>query len=76
MVKLRPGDSEKTEIKTVNYGAFTYVLINAVKEIHAKISGHRDDISQLQGEILELKQKNRALEAWICSQDPAAVVCK
>lgn len=30
MVQLHKDDLEKTEIKVVNYGAFTYVIINAI----------------------------------------------
>ncbi|HEY8271224.1 MAG TPA: tail fiber domain-containing protein, partial [Pseudobdellovibrionaceae bacterium] len=33
-VQLHPEDNEKTEIKVVDYGAFTYVIINAFKEFY------------------------------------------
>lgn len=39
MVQLHKDDKEKTEIKVVDYGAFTYVVINAVKELYAKVVG-------------------------------------
>lgn len=32
-VQLHPDDKEQTEIKAVDYGSFTYLLINAVKEL-------------------------------------------
>lgn len=37
LVTLRPTDKRQTPVKTVNYGALNYMLINAVKELNAKV---------------------------------------
>lgn len=57
-VYLHPGDKEKTEIRQVNYSAFTYVLINAVKEFY---KSWKEDSSALHQEIDLLKKENQAL---------------
>ncbi|MEK2645808.1 tail fiber domain-containing protein [Bdellovibrio sp. BCCA] len=61
-VKLNPGDDQKTEIKQVNYTAFTYVLINAVKDLY-----HRwfDDSQALHREIASVKAENAQLKVRI-----------
>ncbi|WP_374029953.1 tail fiber domain-containing protein [Bdellovibrio bacteriovorus] len=58
-VKLNPEDDQKTEIKQVNYTAFTYVLINAVKDLY-----HRwfDDSQVLHQEIATVKAENVQLK--------------
>jgi len=38
-VLMHPNDQEKTEIKVVDYSKFTYMLINAVKELYSEIKG-------------------------------------
>ena len=37
-VKMHPEDQEQTEIKAVDYSKFTYMLINAVKELYNKFT--------------------------------------
>ncbi|KHD89664.1 MAG: hypothetical protein OM95_00870, partial [Bdellovibrio sp. ArHS] len=58
-VKLNPDDSQETEIKQVNYTAFTYVLINAVKELY-----HHwlDDSQSIHRELASKDQQIRLLE--------------
>jgi len=53
-IKLHKEDQETTEVKQVNYSAFTYVLINAVKELH-----HENQ---------ELKQRLERLEKIVSAQ--------
>lgn len=56
MVKMNPEDENLTQIKIVDYGAFTYVLINAVKELYQKwFEGHESQ----QREIASLKEQNQ-----------------
>lgn len=75
-VKLHDGDAGTTRIKQVNYTAFTYVLINAVKELYAKWSADseivhrelaskadRDDIAVLRAENRALRQENAAIKS-------------
>ncbi|MCB9073312.1 MAG: tail fiber domain-containing protein, partial [Bdellovibrionaceae bacterium] len=58
-VQLNPNDSQTTEIKQVNYTAFTYVLINSVKELY-----HRwfDDSQAIHRELASKDQKIQKLE--------------
>ncbi len=52
MVQLHQEDTKKTEIKIVDYGAFTYVIINSIKELYHKWS---DDSSEIHREIASNK---------------------
>lgn len=55
MVQLHVGDHEKTEIKVVDYGAFTYVIINSIKEFYSKWFA---DSEVLHREIASIKVDN------------------
>lgn len=55
MVQLHEGDQQQTEIKVVDYGAFTYVIINAIKDLYAKWS---DDSKDIRREIASVKADN------------------
>lgn len=47
MVQMHPEDQTKTPIKTVDYSKFTYMLINAVKELFNKFLGlEKNDVDQ------------------------------
>lgn len=61
-VRLHSDDSQLTEIKQVKYGAFTYMLINAVKEQNA--------------EIEQLKAENASIKAFLCGKEPSASICR
>ena len=87
MVQMHEGDQQKTEIKAVDYGAFTYVIINAIKEFYRQ---WEDDSNVLHTENARLKQENVAIKqenavirqesvaikTWICSKDPGAEICQ
>jgi hypothetical protein len=57
----------------VNYDAFTSMLINAVKELHAKWSG---DSRALHAEIDQLRRENAVLKNAVCEVNPQAQVCR
>lgn len=59
MVQLQPQDKTPTEIKIVDYGAFTYVIINAIKDFYQKWWA---DSHQLRAEINLLKDENSQLK--------------
>jgi cell division protein FtsB len=61
-VKLHPDDKNETEIKAVNYSAFTYMLINSVKELYAKITHHDDLLASLKAENSRLNARIENLE--------------
>jgi trimeric autotransporter adhesin len=46
-VKLHPGDKTDTEIRTVDYGSLTYMLINAVKELKSRFDGDHEEMAKL-----------------------------
>ncbi|RYZ81608.1 MAG: hypothetical protein EOP06_23210 [Proteobacteria bacterium] len=60
MVTLHPGDQQKTEIKGVDYGAMTFVLINAVRELHDLWSS---DSKEVRAELAAQKAENALLKA-------------
>ncbi|WP_413587184.1 tail fiber domain-containing protein [Bdellovibrio sp. HCB274] len=57
-VKLRDSDKKETEIKTVNYSAFLYTVINAIKEFHSQWTS---DSKNLHREIASVKDQNTKL---------------
>jgi hypothetical protein len=60
LVRMHPEDQEKTVIKTVDYSQFTYMLINAVKELYFKFTEQDRklaDIEALKAENAELKEQ-------------------
>ncbi|QDK37631.1 tail fiber domain-containing protein [Bdellovibrio sp. NC01] len=59
MAKLHPTDKDKTELKVVNYSAFIYVAINAIKEFYSQ--WHADS-QILHREIASLKEQNDQLK--------------
>ncbi|WP_168196496.1 tail fiber domain-containing protein [Bdellovibrio sp. NC01] len=87
MVKLNPDDKEKTEIKTVDYGAFTYVIINAVKDlyarwfsdsqaVHREIASLKEENAKIKLENSEVKAESQMMKAYLCQKDPSAPFCK
>jgi hypothetical protein len=48
MQKLKPGDAEDTDVREVDPSAFTYILINAVKEQQATIDRQEARIAALE----------------------------
>lgn len=60
-VKLHEGDKDTTEILTVNYNAFTYMLINSVKELSEQNT--------------KLKEENEEIKAYLCLKDKSAPFC-
>ncbi len=59
LVKMHPDDTEKSEIKVVDYSKFTYMLINAVKQLYHKWF---DDSVVIHREIASLKVENKDLK--------------
>ncbi len=81
-LRLRPEDRFETEIKAVDYGAFTYLIINSVKDLYRLLQGLSENSSQVNEEIVKLKQDNQELQrenqrvkAYLCQQDPQAPFC-
>jgi hypothetical protein len=73
MVQMNPEDKAKTEIKVVDYGAFTYVMINAIKDLyhkwfadstllHREIASMESKIVSVQEENAQLKQENKKVQ--------------
>lgn len=79
MIQLHPEDKEKTEVKIVDYGAFTYILINAVKEMYhrftEKIDSHDNEISTLKLQNQKLQEENIVIKNYLCKKDPEASFC-
>ena len=63
MVKLHENDSQETEIKVVDYGAFTYVMINSIKELYAKWFADHKVLEQQARQIATVKEENEKLKA-------------
>jgi hypothetical protein len=59
---------KKGKYKAVNYGAFTYMFINAFKEMYQKITNTDE-------ELKELKAENIAMKEYLCTKDAKAPFC-
>jgi hypothetical protein len=59
-VKLHPDDQQTVEIKQVNYTAFTYVLINAVKDLY---HSWFNDSQEIHRELASIKAENDQLKS-------------
>lgn len=68
LTRLRKDDRSDTEIKTVNYSAFTYMLINSVKELY---NNWKTDSARLS----RLENENDQLKMHICKREPEAEFC-
>ena len=71
------------KIQGIKYDRIGVVLINAVKEQQAQISGQHKQISSQQSQIEAQDAKIKSLEmqveafkALVCSQNPSAEVCR
>lgn len=65
-ILMHPDDQEKTEIKVVDYSKFSYMLINAVKELYG-------DIKSIMTRVLSLEGKDAAKDRAIASVNAKAV---
>jgi hypothetical protein len=72
-VKLNPDDKNTTEIKQVNYTAFTYVLINAVKDLYQRwfedSQAVHDRLASIEAENAALKADNAAIRQRMESEN-------
>lgn len=76
-VKMHTDDQELTDIKVVDYSKFTYMLINAVKELYFKITGIEEEQSSQERRIASIedsKVDKAAFEAM--KTDQSAVELK
>jgi hypothetical protein len=55
--KLHPSDDAETGLLEVDYGALTFGLINAVKELKAANDSKAEKISQLEAQVMRLNQQ-------------------
>lgn len=79
MKRLRPTDEEKTEILKIDYGKFTYVLFNAVRELSAKVKtleASRTLASEKKTELETLREENAMMKAYLCAKDRSAPFCR
>lgn len=70
--KIESTDKEKTDVYKVDPSAFTYILINSVKQLALKISslevkvkswfdGHNDRLNHLENQMAQLQNQNEEL---------------
>ncbi len=87
MVQLHPEDKFETEIKVVDYGSFTYVIINAVKDlyarwfndsqvIHREIASLKEENAKIKKENSEVKAHSEAMRSYLCQKDSSAPFCQ
>lgn len=55
--KLNPTDTSRTAIYMVDPSDFTYISINAIKELDQKVQEQQSQIDELRGELQELKSQ-------------------
>ncbi|MEK2645806.1 tail fiber domain-containing protein [Bdellovibrio sp. BCCA] len=82
-VKMHPGDTKETEIKVVNYSGFSYMLVNATKEIYALVISLMDsqkeqkaDLASLKEEVQSLKEQNQLMKSELCKKDSSYQFCQ
>ncbi|AZZ37375.1 hypothetical protein CIK05_11420 [Bdellovibrio sp. qaytius] len=75
-------DGDK-EYLTLNITPMFWTMINAVKELYAKVVGHDVELAKQTRRIANLEEQNAAkdkeikdLKAYLCAKDPAAPICK
>ncbi|RZA02898.1 MAG: hypothetical protein EOP11_16415 [Proteobacteria bacterium] len=56
--KLHPTDAFETEFKAVNYNAFMYMAINAIREIYEEVTGMKAQVALLEKQNAALKAEN------------------
>ena len=56
-VKLKPSDRNQIQIKTVNYIALTYMLINSVKELKAANDSYAAQLAALRKQVADLEAR-------------------
>jgi trimeric autotransporter adhesin len=85
-VKLQPTDLKPTEIKQVNYGAFSFILINSVKDLyhrwfndsqslHRELTALKNKADLLEKNNQALKAQVQALKTYLCADDADAPFC-
>lgn len=65
---------------TVNYSSLVAPIIEAIKEFYAKwVSDSHEvhtELTELKGQMQQLKDENAQMKAWICSKDSSAPFCR
>lgn len=78
-IKLKAQDKFETEIKAVDYGAFTFVIINAIKDLYKMFTESKSDqaelIAELRAENLAKEQEIRSIKLYLCQKDKRAPIC-
>lgn len=76
LVKMHSNDTDKTEIKVVDYSKFSYMLINAVKELYHKWFEDHARIEKLEALVEQQDQEIRNLKTYLCQKDSEASICR
>jgi hypothetical protein len=85
-VKLHPKDKIETSVKSVDYGSFTFMIINSVKKLYSMIKHSEEKIIsseeewkaselKLKNKIKQLEGKNTQLTEYLCQKDKTATFC-
>ena len=71
------------EYLTINTSPVLWTVINAVKELYAKLLGHDAEFTKQTRRIASLEEQNalkdkeiKELKAYLCTKDPSAPICK
>ncbi len=89
MVKMHPEDKVQTKIKTVDYSRFSYMLINAVKELYHKWFDDHEDVKKLKAfanrlqlenadkerRLQKLEKEHALLKSYLCKKDSDLPIC-
>jgi hypothetical protein len=65
LVKLHPSDAKPFAIKTVNYAALTYMLVNAVRELKASNDRYAAQLDVLRARVASLERQSAIRAAWV-----------
>jgi hypothetical protein len=67
-VQLHPRDGKPTSIKTVNYTALTFILINAVKELKASNDRYAAQLEVLKNQVADLQRRSNTRTAQLATR--------
>lgn len=67
--KLKPTDTEETDILKYDGSALTYILVNAIKEQQLQLDALKNQLDKLQNERAKIDQEKNTLEARLSAYE-------
>ena len=68
-------ETDKKGFKSMIYSNLVAPVIEAIKELYEKVTRHEREIASLKEDNVKKDRQIKALQKYICSNDPAADIC-